>query len=105
MPRTQAEIEKTEANAIECGYEEPPEHLHPKGLLDQDDAWSDLVDYWRGRNIDWGSALLVYISRRFDVSIGEAYMSTDNFVKHEALRIDKLENPEDFANGFDGKFN
>ena len=100
MPRTQAEIDYTNASAAAIGYEEPPGHLHPTGILGKDPVWVELVDWFRGRDISGESAIMVYISRRFDVSIQQAYADTEIFSKGQNLRIEKLEFPDEHVSGY-----
>lgn len=101
MARTAEEIEYTDAEAARIGYVDPPKDLEPTGAQGEDPKWTALVDWFdahvRG---GWGTAILVYISRRYDVSISEAYANTDSWAKAQIRRLDIRDDPEGAAHSY-----
>ncbi|WP_417582858.1 hypothetical protein [Pelagibacterium sp.] len=94
MPRTAAEKIETGLRAEEIGYVAPPTELEPTGVIGEDEKWVELLDFWVEEEVSWGSALLVYISDRYDVPLSEAYFNTDSFAKSMIARFDRLEDPD-----------
>ncbi|MAN76008.1 MAG: hypothetical protein CML24_02110 [Rhizobiales bacterium] len=94
MPRTLEEKIATGLEAEKIAYIAPPPELEPTGVLGGDPKWLDLVDFWLAEDVDWGAALLIYISDRFDVSLEQAYADTDSFTKSMIARLDRLEDPD-----------
>lgn len=94
MPRTSADVDYTDKIANEINYVAPPAHLEPEGRVGEDPAWSTLVDWFRGQEIAWASAIEVYLSRRHDTPIQAVYASIDGWKKHQLDRIDREGDPE-----------
>lgn len=82
--RTDDEIHETDALAARIGYAGPGQDLDPRDLI----AWFDRI------GVDWQDGLLVYVSRRYDVSIADAYACTDGLAKSEIRRRDVESDPE-----------
>lgn len=93
MPRTPADVAYTDKIAADIGYIAPPAHLEPAGRVGEDEAWSDLVDWFRGQEIAWAPAIEVCISRRWDTPIPDVYAAIDSWKKHEIDRIDREDDP------------
>lgn len=93
--RTAEEIQHTDAEATRIGYVDPPKNLEPTGAQGEDEKWVQLVDWFdahvRG---GWGPAVLIYISRRYDVSAQEAYANSDSWAKAQHRRIDSRDDPD-----------
>lgn len=94
MPRTLEQKIQTGLEAENIGYVAPPAEMEPTGVLGDDEKWVALVDFWIAEDVDWGAAMLVYISDRFDGSIEQAYVDTDSFAKSMAARLDRLDDPD-----------
>jgi hypothetical protein len=94
MPRTPAEKVEVGLRAEEIGYVAPPAELEPEGVIGEDPRWVELLDFWHSEDVDWGAALLVYVSDRYDVTMSEAYAGTDGFAKAMIARFDRIEDPD-----------
>lgn len=94
MPRTTDDVVYTDQIADKIGYVAPPAHLEPQGRVGEDPAWSTLVDWFRGQEIAWTSAVEVYVSRRYDTPIQDVYASIDSWKKGELDRIDREDDPD-----------
>lgn len=92
MPRAPADIAHTDETAAAFGYKAPPPDLEPQGQIGIDRAWDQLARWFKDQGMPWDTAVLVYISRRFDTPIGTAYLETDNWAKRMnaafALEVD-----------------
>jgi hypothetical protein len=94
MPRTATDVDYTDQIATNIGYVSPPVHLEPTGPVGEDPTWSDLVDWYRGQEIPWASAVEVYVSRRYDTPIQDVYAAIDSWKKSQIDRLDREEDPE-----------
>ena len=94
MPRTADEIAHTDEIATDIGYVDPPAHLAPTGKIYEDRTWEALVDWFDDHTKSFGSAVLVYISRRWDTPTSDAYVLTDNWMKAQHRRKDIESDPE-----------
>lgn len=94
MPRTLQDVSHTDKIADEINYIAPPSNLEPQGRVGEDPAWSELVDWFRGQEIAWASAIEVYVSRRWDTPIQSVYAAIDSWKKHQIDRIDREDDPD-----------
>jgi hypothetical protein len=94
MRRTPAEVDYTDKIAADIGYVTPPAHLEPTGLVGEDPAWSELVDWFRGQKIAWAPAIEIYVSRRWDTPIQEVYAAIDGWKKSQIDRLDREDDPD-----------
>ena len=94
MPRTPDDIAYTDKVAAECGYVAPPAVLEPTKPIYEDPRWSQLADWFAEHTASFDNAILVYISRRWDTPIQQAYMIADSWMKGQHQRRDIESDPE-----------
>jgi hypothetical protein len=97
MPRTSYDIAYTDRCATEIGYLAPPAEIEPAGRIFEDRKWVTLVDWFDARISrahGWHDAVLVYISRRYDTPIADAYGATDNWAKSQFQRLETRNDPD-----------
>jgi hypothetical protein len=97
MPRTITDIAYTDRRATEIGYVAPPSDIEPTGKIFEDLKWTALVDWFDGHIAQahgWHDAVLVYVSRRYDTPIADAYAATDNWAKGQFQRLEIREDPD-----------
>ena len=81
--RTPAENADLVAKKSEIGYVDPPDDLVPaKGPDEEPVAWNRLFEYFEDCTENAYDAILVFFVEKANVSLGEAYIYTDGWVKH-----------------------
>lgn len=81
--RTPAETADLNAEKVRIGYVEPPEDLVPtKGPDEQPGAWDQLYEYFDNCTANAYDAVLIFFAEKANVSLGQAYIYTDGWVKH-----------------------
>ncbi|GHA10137.1 hypothetical protein GCM10007989_00300 [Devosia pacifica] len=94
MPRTHAETMAIATLAEEIGYEHPPAHLEPTGMMYRDPTWNDLVDFFREHTDSWSDAICVYCATRWNESIDDVNMRTDSWFASTLRRLDLEDDPD-----------
>ena len=101
MSRTPDEIAQADLEARRVGYLPPPPQLEPRTHIHQGGRqWESLVDWFEQNTKDFDSAMLVYLSHRYDWPLSGAYIATDSFIKAQYRRFEERDHPDDnFAYG------
>ncbi len=97
MPRTIDDIAYTDRRATEIGYLQPPAEIEPAGRMHEDPKWTGLVDWFDAHIAQahgWHDGILVYISRRYDTPIADAYAAIDDWAKGQFQRLEIREDPD-----------
>lgn len=96
---TADDIKYIDERAAACRYKAPPAELEPTGVMGKDSKWVELSDWFEINTHDWGTAMQVYIARRWGQSMQEVYMNIDGWMKSEIRRKD-IRDDEEAANSY-----
>ncbi len=92
MPRTHSETMAIAELAQRIGYEHPP--IEPTGLMHEDPAWNELVDFFRETTDCWQDAVRVYVATRWDQSLEQVSIAAESWFVSVAKRLEVEDDPD-----------